>query len=158
MFFDKVYGSWKDIQIKKYEKILEMMPDLSGKRILDIGIGSGYFEDFLKGKDINADIIGVDITKPKGDSVLMASGDALPFNKNSFDMIVCFDTVHLIKNDDFKRVLKSGGLTLLSTFFNKQNFEERRLMLRNRLRNFRILKELVIEEKENEYVVLAMKK
>jgi hypothetical protein len=55
------------------------------------------------------------------------------------------------------RVLKHGGLALLSIFFNKQNLEEKKALLKIRLRAFKILKELIIEEKESEYVVLARK-
>jgi ubiquinone/menaquinone biosynthesis C-methylase UbiE len=88
---------------------------------------------------------------------IIADGSALPFPDNSFDAVICLDTIHLIKSNDFKRVLKPAGFALLSIFFNKQNLEERKAMLKSKLSDFKILKELIIEEKESEYVVLARK-
>lgn len=158
MFFDKIYKSWKEIQFKKYEKMLQMLPDLENKKILDLGIGSGYFEEFLKSKGIVADIIGIDPGKEKVmEKKIIADGSALPFTNNSFDAVICLDTIHLIKNDDYVRILKPSGLALFSIFFNKQNLEERKAMLKSKLIDFKIIKELIIEEKESEYVVLARK-
>ncbi len=158
MFFNKIYRSWKAIQLKKYEKIIKMLPQLKNKKILDLGIGPGYFEEFLKSKGISADILGIDPSKEKAlGKKVIADGSALPFTNNSFDAVICLDTIHLIKNDDFARVLKPSGLALFSIFFNKQNLEERKAMLKSKLSDFKILKELIIEEKESEYVVLARK-
>jgi len=158
MFFDKIYRSWKAIQFKKYEKIIKILPSLKNKKILDIGIGPGYFEAFLKSKGITADIIGIDPSKEKlMEKKIIADGSALPFTNNSFDAVICLDTIHLIKNDDFKRILKPSGLALFSIFFNKQNLEERKTMIKSKLKKFTILKELIINEKESEYVVLARK-
>jgi len=158
MFFDKIYGSWEDIQKKKYEKMMQIMPDLAGKKILDIGIGSGYFEGFLKANGIDADIIGVDVSKEMHEGSVRADGDELPFVDSSFDMVICLDTIHLIITDDFRRVLRKDGLVLFSIFFNKQNFDEKRDMIKNRLSGFMVVNELTIEGKENEYVVIATKK
>ena len=86
MFFDKIYGSWKWIQKKKYKRIMGILPYLGGKKILDIGIGPGYFEEFLKGEGIYADIIGLDVNKPAGNSVI-GDGNELPFADYVFDMV-----------------------------------------------------------------------
>ena len=159
----KIYASWQGIQEKKYEKMLEILPDLKNKRILDIGFGSGYFEEFLKSKDIEADIIGMDISKEMLKQVkikmpiLVADGNQLPFQGSSFDMIICLDAIHLIKTNDFSRILKPSGLALISIFFNKENYEQKKDLLKQKLEGFEILKELVIEEKENEIVMLAKK-
>lgn len=164
MFFSKIYKSWKDIQIKKYEKMLQILPYLRNKKILDIGIGHGYFEEFLKSKGINADIVSIDPNKEMMQDnlskalAIIADGNALPFGDNSFDIIICLDAAQFINSNDFIRVLKPSGLVLFSIFFNRQNLEERRDMLKNMLNNFTTLKELVIEEKESEYAVLAKKK
>jgi len=158
-----VYGSWKETQLKKYEKILAILPDLVNKKILDIGFGSGYFEEFLKSKGIKANIIGLDPSKEMLNQrkislpVIIADGNELPFPDNCFDMIICLDTIHLIKSNDFSRILKPYGLALLSIFFNKQSYEEKRNSLIEKLRDFEILRELRIEEKENELVILAKK-
>jgi ubiquinone/menaquinone biosynthesis C-methylase UbiE len=148
------------MQFSKYAKMLQILPNLKGKKVLDIGIGSGYFEEFLESRGIDADIIGIDPSKEmmQGSSkAAIADGNELPFHDSSFDMVICLDAAQFINSDDFIRVLKPSGLVMFSIFFNKQNLEQRRSMLRNKLNNFIILKELIIEEKESEYAVLARK-
>lgn len=163
MFFDKIYKSWKYMQFSKYAKMLQILPDIKGRKILDIGIGNGYFEEFLEKRGIKADIIGIDPSKEMMQDVsakalsAIADGNELPFHDKSFDMIICLDAAQFVNSDDFIRVLKPSGLVLFSIFFNRQNLEQRRSMLQNKLKNFRILKEIVIEEKESEYAVLAKK-
>jgi len=158
----KIYQSWKEIQQKKYEKILAILPHLNNRRILDIGFGSGYFEEFLKTKGVTAEIIGLDPSKEMLKQtkipipLLVADGNSLPFPDNSFDMIICLDAIHLI-NNDFSRVLVPSGLALISIFFNKENYEQKRNLLKQKLEGFEILKELKIEDKENELVILAKK-
>ncbi len=157
MFFSKIYSSWEDIQEKKYEKIIGKV-DLENKKILDIGSGNFYLEKFLMKKGIKADITAIDIEK-KVDNVpfILADGNELPIKDSAFDFIISIDTMHLIKTNDFKRVLKDNGFILFSLFFNKQNYEEKKKMLKDKIKDFEIVDEFEIEGKENEYFVLARK-
>jgi len=50
-------------QRQRYETLLEMAGDISGKKILDFGCGKGDFYGFLKEKGITADYSGIDINK-----------------------------------------------------------------------------------------------
>ncbi|MDX1358109.1 MAG: class I SAM-dependent methyltransferase [Clostridia bacterium] len=96
--------------------------------ILDIGCGGGGLIKFLSmktsgkvtGIDYSANMVNAAIKKnakgiKKGQiSIIRASVSELPFDKNSFDTITAFETIHFwpsIPDDliEIKRVLKPGG-------------------------------------------------
>jgi ubiquinone/menaquinone biosynthesis C-methylase UbiE len=156
MFFSKIYKSWEDIQERKYKQIVSKV-DIKNKKILDIGSGDFYLEKFLAKKGIEADITALDIEKHAGVPFIIADGNELPIKDSAFDMIISIDTMHLIKTNDFKRVLKENGLVLFSIFFNKQNYEEKKSMLKEKLKDFEIVDEFEIKDKENEYFIIARK-
>ncbi len=127
-----VYESWmKEIQFKKYDGMLPLLDerDLVGK-VIDVGIGTGLFEDYLKGRGITLDVTGVEIdqrmmddAKKKGYNVTAASAESLPFEDDSFDFAVCLDTIHAVGDkekamSEMRRVLRPGKTILLSHFAN----------------------------------------
>ncbi len=163
MFFTGIYGSWQKIQQEKLRKIRnnldkDMFSKIFGAAVLDIGCGNGYLQ-----KEYKKMIIGVDtdINMLRKNVAIfprvLASGEALPFVKWSFDSIVSMDTMHLIRNNDFLRVLKPGGLVFFSIFFNDSNYEQKRSMLLQKLEQLTILQEFIVDTKEKEYVVIARK-
>jgi len=159
MFFNDIYGGWESVQTEKYSGIFDILGNdflsgILGKKCLDIGCGNGLFESFAKSR-VKAKICGVDVSE--GGHVI-GDGDMLPFRNESFDSVVSIDTMHLLKVDDFRRVLKKRGFALLTTFFNDSNFHERRKMLFDKLRGFEILAEFEMRGRENEHVVLARKR
>ena len=154
MFSSQVYSSWKELQEEKYKAILENFPQLFLGNILDIGSGSGYLEKFLADHDITAKIVCVDIEKMAG---IIADGGKLPFKDNAFDAVISIDAMHLVKGKDFARVLKKCGFALLALFFNSENYEERKELLKAKLHGFEIIKEFEICGKENEYIIFARK-
>jgi len=165
-FFSEVYNSWNDVQLDEYRQILNLIKDykikLSGK-ILDIGCGEGNFEKFLNENNINADIIGIDTDKKaieKSDLriKIICSGDKIPFDDNYFSVIFCLDTIHLLKKNDYRRVLKKNGWLILSLFFNKQNLDEKEKFLESKLDGFEIVHKKIILGKENKIIILARKK
>ncbi len=153
MFFNHVYGSWKETQAEKYRAVLDM-PGVFGGLVLDIGSGSGYLEEFLENNGIKANIVCTDITKPAD---VVCDGCRLPFKDDAFDSVISIDAMHLIKERDFARVVRPGGLVLFGLFFNKQNYEERRRMLKDKLNGFTLVREFELHGKENEFFVLAKK-
>ncbi len=129
-----IYDSWKkEVQFKKYEGMLPMLEgvNLRGK-VLDVGIGTALFEEFLKGKGIALDVIGIDPdltmlneAKKRGYNVSMGTAEKLPFEDSSFDFVVCLDAIHATQErkalSEMTRVLRPGGHLLLSRFCNVFN-------------------------------------
>jgi len=163
MFFSKIYKSWRNIQKEKYEKIFDSIKfELENKRILDIGSGSCYLEEFLSNKGIR-NIIALDIDRGMIEQrdidipLILADGNSLPFKDYVFDLIISIDSIHLIKKNDFSGILKKNGFVLFSIFFNKENYEEKKNLLKEKLKSFEIINEFEIKGRENEYFVLAKK-
>ncbi|AEE48285.1 class I SAM-dependent methyltransferase [Haliscomenobacter hydrossis] len=94
--------------------------DLSDKRLLEIGAGSGY--QLAKLQKITREALGVDIfesnyAEVRSANVVLYDGHHLPFADQSFDVIFSSNTLEHIPHleeihREFKRVLKPGGLCL----------------------------------------------
>ena len=110
---------------------LSMLPDLSGKRVLDVGCGEGYNTRIFA--DLCEEIVGTDISEkmvdaareaeaaePQGIKYYSASGNDLSmFENGSFDGVV--STMAMMDMADYEgcigecgRVLKTGGLLQFS--------------------------------------------
>lgn len=88
-------------------------------RVLDVGCGTGAVLDFLKNKGYDA--VGIDnspeairFCEDKNLSVKLSSGDKIPFEDGSFDVVLALDVLEHISDDlaavnEIKRVLKPGG-------------------------------------------------
>lgn len=50
-------------QVRRYENLLGIAGDVSGKTVLDFGCGKGDFYPFLRAKDISAHYCGIDINE-----------------------------------------------------------------------------------------------
>ena len=149
MFSAQVYESWRATQYEKYAFLLDQLPGFFEGAILDIGCGNNFLKQYLKTKDIRANIIGIDIEY--GD--LIADGSSLPFPSETFDKIICIDALHLFKPD--LHALKKGGVILASIFFNDGNYEEKRKILMDKLPGLKITNEFIFAGKEKELFVVA---
>lgn len=147
MFTSKIYSKWmKETQFEKYKDMKEILPELKGKS-LDIGIGPGWFEEFF-----GFEAVGVDVDKnSKAD--IIAHGDYLPFKDRIFDFVVCLDTIHLLEGKDIKRVLKNGGILVVSHFIREN--DEKKLL--NMFHEFKLLEKKIVGEREKD-IVLVLKK
>ena len=167
IFTSKIYKSWKTTQEQKYEAILEILPEdeISGKRIADIGSGSGFFETFLKNKDyIIKKFISVEpdefmASKDKTSwKKVHARAESLPFEGRSFDGVVCIDTIHLVSDArDMIRILKPKGWLLVALFCNPENMSARKKEIKKKFQKLKLVKEAVSKGKELEIIMLFRK-
>lgn len=167
MYTPKIYESWKNIQRQKYESIINILGKefvrnlLSGRRVLDLGIGFGYFEDFLEESMIKSSIIGLDRDEEAARKcrvpLVIGNANRLPFRSGTFDVLLSIDSFHSVKSGDFVRVLKRKGLALITMFFNDHSYEKVRGELKEKLVGFDIVCAFELHGRENEYVVLARK-
>lgn len=114
--------------LHRYFSVLDLVP---GKRVLDISCGEGYGAALMK-REGAADVIGADIDAniiaragrvygDEGLSFKVADARAaLPFEDDSFDVAVSFETIeHIAEHSDFiaelARVLTPEGVLVIST-------------------------------------------
>lgn len=167
-FTDEIYSDWmKSTQEKKNKEILLdfILPmkeklNLTNNRVLDVGIGKGWFEKKLKDHDLETEVIGIDVEKTDlatdGINFIVGSGDYMPFQGNSFDLVFSFDTIHLLKNPgEIERILSRGGYAIISTHCNERNFKSKGDKIKS-LFNMEVLKEGLVGDPKDEmsYVVL----
>lgn len=135
-----VYGSEEGYELwaEEYDKslgylnsfeenvFLRFLGNLEGKKVLDIGCGTGRLIPELKHRggevvaaDLSAKMLNLTSKKFPGVKTVVADIDDLPFEDESFDMVIAmFVVVHLgdLRRafDEVYRVLKNGGVFILS--------------------------------------------
>lgn len=97
-------------------------------RVLDVGCGAGYFTAAVA--RLGLEVVGIDVAAealrragaehPGVELRLVDSGAPLPFEDSSFDVIWVGDTLEHVHDteaflSELRRVLRSGGLLLLTT-------------------------------------------
>jgi ubiquinone/menaquinone biosynthesis C-methylase UbiE len=112
-----LYSFW----IRKLKKFVP-----KGAKILEVGCGAGYFLKWLEkeynvaGIDISVDALEIAKRNLKQASLYLGSAEDLPFENNSFSVVIAFDLIeHLKKPSKFfaeaYRVLLPRGFLLIST-------------------------------------------
>lgn len=101
----------------------------AGRRVLDAGTGAGYGTGMLAGAGATR-TVGIDVAETVVEAARDAYGDvaeftaadirSLPFDDDSFDLVVCFEVIeHVDRQDDalaeFARVLAPGGILAVSS-------------------------------------------
>lgn len=114
---------------KKKEKLRilqEWLTNLNGKLCLDLGSSKGTLSYFLKnygGKWIHADLDYENLVSSKEllvKNIIQISQNSLPFNNNSFDLIVSLDYLEHLDDDlsclvEINRITKLNGKLIIST-------------------------------------------
>src|SRR4030043_1741671 len=105
----KIYDSYRSYPDNLLKKIISLGRISRGKKVLDLGCGTGNIASQLR-KAIKADVIGVDasfamlkVAKGKSVEVICADIDnaPLPFRDGSFDTVIVVYVIHKIKNVKF---------------------------------------------------------
>lgn len=101
------------------EKIIRKeLPSLSG-RILLVGAGHNPYASLMS---TNADVLVTDVSDEYGEIDQVVDAHALPFQSNSFDVIIAIEVFEHLKcpedaASEFKRVLVNGGKVILTMPF-----------------------------------------
>lgn len=111
-----------------------------GSKILDIGCGKGFMVyDFLK-LNPNLEILGIDISnyaiknckEEVRQNLKIASCDDLPFEDNTFDLVISINTIHNLDKDgcgkslrEINRVSKKNKFIIVDAY---RNDEEKKKM------------------------------
>lgn len=118
----------KEAYLNSFEKgqVLDLLGDVTGKKILDIGAGTGRLAIPLQKKggevtacDVSSEMLKVLARKNRHIETVVGEAESLSFPDNSFDIVTAaFLIVHL-KNptrffDEVYRVLKDGGVFLVT--------------------------------------------
>lgn len=101
-----------------------------GRKVLDAGCGTGYGADILAAAGA-ASVAGIDIAQEavdsarksfEGASTSFLVGDLreLPFDDHMFDLVVCFEVIEHLKEQErvigeLHRVLRAGGVLAISS-------------------------------------------
>lgn len=125
--YDKVYHRRSRRFQSNKERLkerLDIIKKYKPKKVLDVGCGLGFLVDCLRANGLDA--VGVDGSEAlkefwKGDYYQVADANSLPFNDNTFDLVISTDFFEHIPEDEIKqvysemkRVVKPGGKILAS--------------------------------------------
>jgi len=119
-FYDK-QGSY--LSSFESEKLWMILKNLKGKKILDLGCGTGRLIPILSGEIIGADVSEkmLAIAKKRFPKIKFLKEDALnlSFEDESFDAVVCAFLIVHIKDpaklfEEVYRVIKPGGVFVLT--------------------------------------------
>jgi ubiquinone/menaquinone biosynthesis C-methylase UbiE len=123
----KMYKDTYDLSIQKVLSILS--PD---QQLLDIGCGTGIislgiapYVDKVVATDISPQMVSVAKNKAESSSITnvdfqVYDGYAVPYDDESFDVVLLFNTLHVVKEPDAllreaHRLLKPGGHLVTTT-------------------------------------------
>jgi SAM-dependent methyltransferase len=95
-YFNEVYEG-KGRFISYWHQIDEII-SLNPRKILEVGVGSGFVSGYLKERNIN--VITLDIDK-RLNPVIIGNVLNLPFKENSFDVIVCCEVLEHLDYENF---------------------------------------------------------
>ena len=137
---------------------------VENKKVLDIACGSGYGTELLSSKaeeiwggDIDEESIKNARENYSGENIHFRQMDVgeLPFEDNSFELVVSFETIeHIDEYKKFlveiKRVLKSDGKLILST---PDRGVTKRLGIKNPYHKKEFFKKEIINQIESDYKI-----
>ncbi len=126
-----LFADYYDVSLaylNSFEKdiIFTMMGDVEGKKVLDVGCGTGRMIENLRkfqakpvGLDISKEMLRIARKKFLGTEFVLGDIENLPFEDDEFDMVLSsFVLVHLgdlrLAFEEVHRVLKDGGVFIVT--------------------------------------------
>jgi SAM-dependent methyltransferase len=107
-------------------RLVEVEGDLVGRRVLDVGCGTGNLEAALAGRarlwgvDASPEMLEVACAKVPGARFKLGRAEALPFKDGWFERAVMWLAVHLVDRPrafaELRRVLRGDGRAVVVTF------------------------------------------
>jgi len=129
---------WATFSAHTHARVLEQLPpDLTGKRVLDVGCGTGtLIKRLLERYPAVASVTGVDVSErmlrqarklamgraaARHVTWIRQHGETLDLPPGSFDIVVCANTFHYFKHPvtmlrALHRVLKPGGILIVEDY------------------------------------------
>lgn len=112
-----------DAAPRVYNKVLELLGDTHGKKVLDAPCGEGPFSLVLKVNGFDVWATDLNEEKFKAEGVRFDKSDMnadLPYDDGFFDAVVCIEGIEHLENAhhlvrEFRRVLKPGGILVITT-------------------------------------------
>ena len=140
------YNSWHQsmslheeediLNLPWYKTVVSLLPDLNGKKVLEVGCGRGVFGNYLASRFPQAQIVAIDFSKSAIDiasqryknqnlSFYVGDAESLQFDSEEFDYYISCETIEHVLHpakmiDEVNRVLKKGGNFIITTenYFN----------------------------------------
>lgn len=158
-FYDHPNRLFRYIENKRINVLLREADIHPQDRVLEVGCGAGHIlERIPRGSLTGVDISPVQIERSKKRlgtraELLIAKGESLPFEDESFDRIICTEVFeHVLEPElilrEMKRVLKKNGIISLSIPNEKLIIFTKKILLNCGLRR-------VLEPKESQWDLAA---
>lgn len=123
----------KEIFFPRIRQIQKYLPVVKKKKILDVGCSQGYFLQtcdalLMETYGIDVSTYAIQEAKKQTQATLVcmnAEHTPYPFEKNYFDVIVCFDSLEHMRHPEkvlryLRTLLKKGGMLYITTPDGKQ--------------------------------------
>jgi len=122
--YDQFMQRWGLYQVEVLKQVLK--PESPGQSLLDVGGGTGYLASCVADRyarvvvsDLSPGMLSV--ARGRKLETVEASALELPFKNGEFDVVLCTDALHHIKQieralDEMCRVLKPGGTLVIHEF------------------------------------------
>lgn len=118
---------------KCYGAVIKEIKALQYRNLLDVGCGTGEILNKIAtdknnyyGLDLSEKMIEIAKSKKNSKNITYLVGDSefLPFDNETFDVIICIESFHHYPNPnavmkEFYRVLNNGGILLLCDMYRK---------------------------------------